>query len=257
MLNINKFHQIDINNEAHPSMFTCTDTYDLFILRLPFFQNEELASVSSAYVFTKDGFYLYKNKDFVDIKGIKGFYSSINERIDIAMDITLSRYNKIDCMEDDFYEGKSINDFNKLWFSMKNDLIKISRVLTKALDEFKKFMQKYKNKENYLEIHFDDLLEHLERSNRKALHGLEKLDALYNFHLTTNNEKMNNTVFILTVLSGIFLPLNLIVGFFGMNTTSLPFTRVEGGTLFVIVILSVTSILSYFLYKKFKSSTKF
>ncbi|PLY09306.1 MAG: hypothetical protein C0626_09950 [Arcobacter sp.] len=65
---------------------------------------------------------------------------------------------------------------------------------------------------------------------------------------------MNRTVYILTLLSGIFLPLNLIVGFFGMNTTSLPFTQGDGGTLLVINTLFISAIIStllvYFIKKR-------
>ncbi|DAB34741.1 MAG TPA: hypothetical protein CFH82_03225 [Sulfurospirillum sp. UBA12182] len=48
---------------------------------------------------------------------------------------------------------------------------------------------------------------------------------------------MNPTIYILTFLSAIFLPLNLIVGFFGMNTNALPFAKEEYGSYFVFVLL--------------------
>jgi magnesium transporter len=47
-----------------------------------------------------------------------------------------------------------------------------------------------------------------------------------------------------TLLSAIFLPLNLLVGFFGMNTTSLPFSQSEGGTYSVLAILFVVAIIA-------------
>jgi magnesium transporter len=46
-------------------------------------------------------------------------------------------------------------------------------------------------------------------------------------------------------LSGIFLPLNLIVGFFGMNTTSLPFASELGGTHIVMWILFSVIVVSF------------
>ena len=64
---------------------------------------------------------------------------------------------------------------------------------------------------------------------------------------------MNRIVYILTLLSGIFLPLNLIVGFFGMNTTSLPFTQTQGSTFNVILLLMLSAgaaVLLTFLMKK-------
>jgi magnesium transporter len=140
-------------------------------------------------------------------------------------------------MEDSFYERKAIKDFNHTWFMHKNRLIRINRVLNKANEEMKKFIQAYKESEDFLEVHFDDLSEHLERTNRNALHALEKLDALYNFYVSVHQDKMNSTIYILTFLSAIFLPLNLIVGFFGMNTNALPFAKEEYGSYFVFVLL--------------------
>ena len=51
--------------------------------------------------------------------------------------------------------------------------------------------------------------------------------------------------FILTIISAIFLPLNLVVGFFGMNTSGLPFTEGNNGTLSVIVTLGLLTIVTY------------
>jgi magnesium transporter len=80
-------------------------------------------------------------------------------------------------------------------------------------------------------------LEHCERIYRSASLQLAKLDYIYNFYTTRTAEKMNRIVFVLTLISGIFLPLNLFVGFFGMNTSSLPFTEGTGGTMNVFTIM--------------------
>ena len=73
---------------------------------------------------------------------------------------------------------------------------------------------------------------------------LTKLDYLYNFHTTRTNEKMNRLIFILTMISAIFLPLNLLVGFFGMNTGGLPFSQSTNGTLYVVFSMGVLMIIA-------------
>ncbi|WP_024953837.1 CorA family divalent cation transporter [Sulfurospirillum arcachonense] len=258
MFDINDFHVVDIENSLHPSMFKSNENYDLFIVRLPSLENTNLISQSYSYVFKEDICYFYdkKTKKFIDLSNMQGLYEDLNDKINITMEITSNIYQAIENMEDDFYDSKDIKDFNQQWFSKKNDLLRINRLLNKVILEYKKFILNYKKEQSELEIHFEDLFEHLERTNRTTIHALEKLDALYNFYVSTNNEKMNKTVFILTVLSGIFLPLNLLVGFFGMNTTSLPFTKAEGGTYAVIFILIFTSMLSYVLYKTLKKNIR-
>jgi len=254
-IKINNFHKTDLNNPLHPSAFIQTADYDVFIFRLPFSEDNSIVSKNSSYICTKDSYYLYNQDEFIDLHNFKGMYKSLNEVINHSMHLTLDIYRSIDDMEDSFYESQNVKDFNKIWFTKKNNLIKINRVLNKALEEFKNFIKNYQNESDYLEVHFDDLLEHLERTNRYAVHGLDKLDTLYNFYTSTNNEKMNQTIYILTILSGVFLPLNLIVGFFGMNTTSLPFTKNEYGTFSVILILLGALFISYtltILLKKYR-----
>jgi magnesium transporter len=72
---------------------------------------------------------------------------------------------------------------------------------------------------------------------RSATLQLSKLDYLYSFYNAKSNDKMNKMIYILTIISAIFLPLNLIVGFFGMNTTSLPFSSGNFGTHYVVTIM--------------------
>lgn len=246
---LDKFHLKDIDNEQHPSIFSIHDEYDILIMRLPYKLEEHYEYVSHAFVFTEDSYYYYDKveKKFDDLKSIRGVYNLLNKKIDSTMQMTNEIYDSIEEIEDGFYESEYIKEFNHIWFSYKNSLIKINRVLLKTIEQLKRFIQNYKREDDFLEINFSDLLEHLERTHRTASHALEKLDALYNFYSSNNNEKMNRTIYVLTLLSGIFLPLNLIVGFFGMNTSTLPFTQEEGGTYSVIILLAAMGIISYLL----------
>lgn len=256
---LDKFHMLDIESDIHPSMFFTNEEYTLFILRLPKDFNDELEVESYPYVITKGSYYLYDRsaQEFNDLGSFQDLYLDIDKKVNEAMHVTKEIFSVVEEMEDSFYENRMIKDFNQQWFYYKNAFVRMGRVFSKSIHELEKFISKYKNTEHFLEIHFDDLLEHLERSNRSALHAIEKLDTLYNFHDSVHNEKMNKTIYILTVLSAFFLPLNLVVGFFGMNTTNLPFSKDVGGTFYVISILFVlvlfTFLLILFLKKFYKT----
>lgn len=253
---INSFHLEDIKNEAHPSVFFQDESYDLFILRLLNKDGDRVFSVNNSFIITKEKYYHYdvNTASFSDLNDIKGFYKILDRNIDITMKIIAEYFEKIENIEDIIYNGKSVRDFNKQWFIFKDDLVRINRVLFKAIEALSDLIHNYKQADDYLPNNFEDIEEHIKRAYRNSGHLLEKLDALYNFYLTQNNEQMNRTVYILTILSGIFLPLNFIVGFFGMNTTSLFFTEGSGGTFKVIsVLISVgiaSTLLAYFLKKR-------
>jgi len=244
---IDSFHLEDIKNDKHPSVFFKDANYDLFILRLPYFvTNDDVKYDSLAFVIDDENYFYYdKNEQkFIQHDTMHSFYHFIDKKVDNVLELISFYSNEIESIEDKIYEGESIQKFNQKWFEYKTKLIRIHRVLNKAVETIQALIKSYKKEEDYLEKNFEDIYEHLTRSYRNAEHLLEKLDSIYNFNLNQTNEQMNKIVYILTLLSGIFLPLNLIVGFFGMNTTSLPFTQESGGTMNVIMVLLISGILA-------------
>ena len=67
-----------------------------------------------------------------------------------------------------------------------------------------------------------DCLEHIER----VLSHVRRLEAssesAVQIHFSEQSNRTNNIMRALTVLTAIFLPLNLVTGFFGMNFEGLP-----------------------------------
>jgi magnesium transporter len=246
---INNFHLLDIENEIHPSIFFKDEDYDLLIFRIPQIINDKLTPLSKAFIITDQDYFYFdkKSKKFINLGDINGFYKYLNDDINSIMKIVNDYVEEIEAIEDSFYENKIDKNFNKKWFSYKNDFIKINRILFKCVEVISTLINNYKKEDDYLQRNFEDMQEHLQRAYRNSGMLLEKLDALHNSYIIENNEQMNRTVYILTLLSGIFLPLNLIVGFFGMNTTSLPFTQSDGGTFFVLNVLLISGIISTFL----------
>ncbi|AXH10580.1 magnesium transporter [Malaciobacter halophilus] len=253
---IDSLHQEDLKNPLHPSIFYSDENYDLFILRLPFVLNDKLEFINYSFIITDEIYYLFdkQTNQIVALDNIKQFYLYLDKAIKVAMKLTNDYYTKTLDLEESIYENKSQDNFNKTWYEYKNELIRVNRVLYKANEALENLIDNYKTEKDYLERNFADIQEHLQRSYRNSGLCLEKLDTLYNFYQSKTSEQMNRIVYILTLLSAIFLPLNLIVGFFGMNTTALPFTKIENGTFFVITILlitlSISTLLAFYIKRK-------
>jgi Mg2+ and Co2+ transporter CorA len=78
------------------------------------------------------------------------------------------------------------------------------------------------NIEQSLAVRFNDLAEHLQRVLRHASVVQTDIDALMQIHFSATSERTTATLQFLTVVSVIFLPLNLLAGIFGMNFEYLP-----------------------------------
>jgi len=251
---INKFLIDDIENKDHPSDFEIGEDYAVLILRLPYIDKENVQTVSYAFLIKEDRIYEYnrKTKDF-DLLGTFGY---LYEFLDVRVDKILAKISKLHIaiakMEDNLYENNLPVDFTKNWLKYKKELVLIERLMGHSLIAFERFMKYYKNR--FDELAFKDLAEHMERAFRFSKNAIEKLDYLNEFFKAKQDEKMNNIMFILTILSAVFLPLTLITGFFGMNTGGLPFTNDPQGTMKAIGISALFEVpFVFFIWKLMKN----
>ncbi len=234
---IDQLHLEDLRNKLHPSIFDENDEYDMLIVRLPVIK-EELESISLGFIFTQASSYQY-NIIENNFEELDNRFEGPHKKIDIFLDKLLKSFNsyqdQISDMEESLYEDTAKINFMTQWLGLKRDILRIERIMLRTAGVMQDMINYYEQVEGFPINHYVDIHEHCERILRSATLQLSKLDYLYSFYNARTNEKMNRLIFLLTIISAIFLPLNLIVGFFGMNTSGLPFTEGANGTLNVIV----------------------
>lgn len=234
---VDTFHLEDLQNDLHPSIFDENDAYDMLIVRLPVI-TEKLEAISLGFIITKESSYLFNTVN-KRLEEMGSRFEGPHKKIDIILDKLLKSFHayqdQISDMEERLYENTVKTDFMTQWLTLKRDILRIERIMHRTAAVMKDTINYYETDKSFPMNHYIDIHEHCERILRSATLQLSKLDYLYNFYNTRNNEKMNRLIFILTIISAVFLPLNLIVGFFGMNTSGLPFTKGADGTLSVVV----------------------
>ena len=91
------------------------------------------------------------------------------------------------------------------------------------------------------------------------VHLIDSLDAyqdltsnLLDIHMNAMNNRMNEVMKVLTVISTIFIPLTFIVGVYGMNFDFMPELRWKYGypSIWIVMLMVVLGMLSFFRYKK-------
>ena len=230
---LNKYILEDIENKDQPSEFVNTKDGSVLVLRLPYIKDEKVNIASYAFYIKDNEIYSYdrEKKDFE----ILGDFNKLHHFLDVRVDKILTKLSKLHIeiakMEDEIYDGDYKN--MKKWLLLKKDLGVIERLMAHAELAYDRFVRKFK--EHLDEFAFSDLKEHMDRILRLSIAGSEKLDYIYQFYRGQVDEKMNNVMFVLTILSAIFMPLTLVTGFFGMNTGGLPYVNDDNGTLKVIL----------------------
>jgi len=234
---INRYLIDDIVNSEHPSDFEVTKEYAILILRLPYISDDRVKVVSYAFLLRGTEVYEYcrASKDFTHLGDLEDLHNYLDRRIDRILAKISRLHAKIARMEDTLYEDSYSGDFVKEWIEIKKELALIERLMAHAAIAFGRFIRYYKDRID--ELAYRDLEEHIERALRFCKSGIEKLDNLYSFYRARMDEKMNRIMFILTIISAIFLPMTLVTGFFGMNTGGLPYTQDPHGTVKVTLFL--------------------
>ena len=102
-----------------------------------------------------------------------------------------------------------------------------------------------------LRVRSRDVLEHIERvvSHVKRLEG--SAETAVQMHFSAQSSRTNDIMRALTVLTAIFLPLNFVTGFFGMNFEGLPLIHTAAGFWFTFgTMLTLGVGLSIYFWRK-------
>ncbi|MBX3600348.1 MAG: magnesium transporter CorA family protein [Rubrivivax sp.] len=104
-----------------------------------------------------------------------------------------------------------------------------------------------------LRVRSRDVLEHVERVLGHVRRLEQSAETAVQMHFSALGHRTNDIMRTLTVLTAIFMPLNLITGFFGMNFDELPLIHdATGVTITVLLMLAVSvALVWYFRRKRF------
>lgn len=181
------------------------------------------------------------------------FYAFLDLIVDTYLTLTDKLNSEIETFEDQVWHTQTQNDtqilaqlqdYKRLVYTIKRAALPL-RETTAKLDN---------NNMNALisaatRDYFTDLRDHV-------LQVSEQLDSLHNtlaeitnLYLSLQSNKMNETMKVLTVMSGIFIPLTFIAGIYGMNFDNMPELHYKHAYFMVLMFMLTISILLFFYFK--------
>ncbi len=101
-----------------------------------------------------------------------------------------------------------------------------------------------------LRVRSRDVLEHIERVLSHVRRLEQSAETAVQMHFSALGHRTNDIMRTLTVLTAIFLPLNLITGFFGMNFDSLPWIHSQLGTWMALAMMVVVAVGLAWLFRR-------
>ncbi len=148
--------------------------------------------------------------------------------------------NEIAEMEEAVVKGSADDDFNIELLEQKKKLLKMRNYYEQIIDVIETL------EENENDIFEEDNIIYISNLSNKVTRLKDDVDSLSNYvdHLQDAyssflDMKLNHTMKIFTVITTIFFPLTIIVGWYGMNFESMPEFAWKYGYLYVIVLSAV------------------
>lgn len=240
-------HYNDLRSAEHPSVFIYKEDYQVLILRFIKFGDNEMLLESEGYVFRQGELYHFDREsevfELVE-QGIKKLSQRARQIFRKSAKIANYYVREIEALEEQLYERDTPQFFIDAWFDLKKDLTKLERYYQNILIVFRDLTKFPLLRDETIHGDFLDLKEDAGFVLSTIQAEGSKLDNLHHYYDSIKQDKLNRNIYFLTLVSGIFLPLNLIVGFFGMNTPGLFWADDPSATdkilwLFLSVILAV------------------
>lgn len=230
--------------------------------------NESFFSVTELNFYITNNCLIFVSKNYLDIFSEiqndiynKGSLNVSTEKIlyNLIDKMTVKDYNmlsnlesEISEVEGDVLEGKT-KDYTTDIVLLKNKLLFLKKHYEPLLDIVEDLTE---NENGVLEkksiAYFVILFNRIDRLNRKVGNLRDYVTQIRESYQAQLDINLNNTMKLFTVLTAVFSPLTLIVGWYGMNFTTMPEFHWKYGYVFVIFLSLAVLFFCLWIFKKKK-----
>ncbi len=252
-IEIHERHILDSFNPTHTPYFNSLSNYDMLVFQtyshlnakgtielhsVVFFLFENvLITVRSAECHSTDWF----RKKLLDNHNYKNLlhpedlmYHILNMMVDQLLALREPFSDRLDAWRSELFK-RDFNDWSLL-FEYKRELRKLESLCEQQTDALMEWRENSRSEiDELLEIRYRDLSEHIQRVSRNTINLQSEIEYLTQLQFSISAQRTNEVMRFLTLVSAIFLPLNLIAGIFGMNFEDLPLIHTHGGSLSALI----------------------
>ena len=169
------------------------------------------------------------------------FYQLADEMVNNYMPVIEFVDEKIDQIEDDIFDHPKTDILSDI-FSLKRTLLHLRGTFLPQREVFNKLARgDFETIPGEQRIYFRDIYDHMVRLEELNESLRDLISGALDTYLSVVNNRMNDVMKTLTIITTLFMPLAFITGFFGMNFFQPTFALDSwtGGVAFILVAASI------------------
>ncbi len=240
-LRVYEDHVDDVKNLAHPSSFDTTEDYELVIFRgLVPAEKSERMETRPVFLFNFERMLAtVAAPDSRSIAEVKNRYLGVAAKCPQSPDELMHRL--LSALVDSYLElrhplterldrwQRALLDPRKPfrdWARLLEQRIELRRLLhlcEEQLDAITEWRDdRMSSMSERLRVRFADLIEHIERVKDHARQTEQQAESAVQLYFAATSTRTNEVIRLLTLITAVFMPLNLITGIYGMNFDFIP-----------------------------------
>ncbi len=160
--------------------------------------------------------------------------------------------DKIEIIEEDIIDNNDKKSLMEL-YDLKREMIFLRKQVWPMRDMINNMIRSETKLINASsDIYLRDLNDHVTRIIDTVETYRDLLSGIMDIYLSTNANRMNEVMKVLTIMSSIFIPVTFIVGVYGMNFDNMPELKSQNGYYIVwaIMLVIIFGLMIYFKRKK-------
>jgi magnesium transporter len=274
---LNERHIEDYQQFNHPSSYDCMKAYDILVFRSVSERKEGRLRQfdSTTFIMFKKVLISVYDKGNLSLEKVVSIYSEENRSIptdpevmaECCLDFFVKRFLEIKqgidlrlaVWQKKLLQAKRSPDWTSL-IDFKTDVRRLRMICEEQQDALNAWranlrldIHKDHHHDDQLLTNLNDVSEHSARMVKMITQSQQELEALMQLHFTILSHRTNEIMRVLALITGIFLPANLIAGIFGMNFKYQPiFENLSHGFVFAMTMMMTISggLLLFFWWKK-------
>lgn len=241
-------HVDDVRNLAHPSSFDSTEEYELVIFRgLRADQKSERIETRPLFLFNFERMLLTvgppDSRSVAQVKtryvGVPGkcpqnpdelMHRLLSAMVDSYLDFRQSLSERLDGWQRALLDPRRpFRDWYRL-LEQRTELRRLMHLCEEQLDAITEWRDdRLTTMSERLQVRFSDLIEHIERVKEHARLTEQQAESAVQLYFAATTTRTNEIIRLLTLITAIFMPLNLITGIYGMNFDFIPGLHSQAG----------------------------